>query len=112
VTRTIYHFTFRRSVPLDAVEDALLLAVIAGEALHGDSRDPDTTHVLDETRWECVLDARTKSGAAALRVFTALVASLFGPRAFRVVTAEDLAERRTRDVPRRGCRCGRAGARR
>jgi len=106
LTRTTYHFTFTKKADLQSVEDALVLASIAGEALGSDEPDRVTTHVIDATRRTVRIDGRTAPGAATLRVFLALVSEMFGPCAFRVVTAED------RDEPRaRRCRrCG--GARR
>lgn len=114
MTRTIYHFTFRANVCLDAVEDALLLAVLAAEALHGAGRDaPDVVHLPADAPRTYVIDARTKAGNAVLRVFFAYVFRMFGPRAFRVVTAEDLGERTgRRRKPVQRCACGRDGARR
>ena len=111
LTRTIYHFTFTKDVPIDAVEDALLLAEIAATAVE---KHPRGACRLDARRRACVIDARSAPGAALLRVFFAYVVGMFGVGAFRVVTAEDLAERHGRE--RRGraprtCRCGR-GARR
>ena len=107
MTRTVYVFTFQRSVPLDAVEDALVLAAVAAEALHDDT--DEVTHLLDRGNRTCVLDARTATGHTSLRVFLGFVTALFGDDAFRIVTKEDLAERdrRTRAAPAR-CSCGRA----
>lgn len=114
MTRTVYVFTFQRSVPLDAVEDALVLAALAAEALHDDTGE--ITHVLDHEDRTCVLDARTASGAATLRIFLGFVGAIFGDDAFNVVTAEDLAEshgRERRQRQRSRCSCRRAaGARR
>lgn len=105
MTRTVYLFTFERGVAIDAVEDALVVAAVAGEAMHADER-ADVLHVLDRRNRTCALDARTESGATTLSVFFALVTALAGPEGFRVVTAEDLAERKRRT------RRGKAGRRR
>ena len=107
MTRTTYHFTFAAKVDLDTVEDALVLASIAGEALGDDAADRVTTHVLDDRSRTVVIDARSEPGAATLRVFLAFVSEMFGPRAFRVVTAEDLDERRARDPLCDRCRAAR-----
>ncbi len=110
LTRTKYHFTFERNVNLRSVEDALVLASIAGEALGTDTPDRVTTHVLDVKRRTVAIDGRAEPGAATLRVFLALISEMFGPRAFRVVTAEDRTEQRSH---RRLCRrCRADGARR
>jgi predicted outer membrane lipoprotein len=108
LTRTTYHFTFARHVPIEAVEDALVLAVLAATAV---AKHPRGAHRLDPRRRTCSIDARSAAGAALLRVFFAYVLGMFGAGAFRVVTAEDLAERRTRTC--RSCSHRRAaGARR
>lgn len=111
MTRTTYHFTFERRVPPDAVEDALVLAVLAAEALREGGDEEDTLHVLDEDRRTCIVDATTDSGADTLRIFEAFVTSMFGRRAFRVVTAEDLAEAAGHaDAPSVcTCQCGGGG---
>lgn len=108
MTPTTYHFTFKENVCLDAIEDALVLAAIAATAV---AKDPGEAYEFDARRRTCVIDGRSAAGRALVRVFFAYVLGMFGPRAFRVVTAEDLAEQR-RPRARRSCRCGRAGARR
>jgi hypothetical protein len=104
MTRTTYHFTFAAAVPMDAVEDALLLAAIAADAV-ADERDSArrTTHILDDKSGTCVIDARTAAGAVLVRVFFAYVSVMLGLRAFRVVTGEDLVRPR-RDRRRRARR--------
>ncbi|MCE9636100.1 MAG: hypothetical protein K8T90_10380 [Planctomycetes bacterium] len=103
MTRTTYHFTFASAVPMDAVEDALLLAAIAADAVAGDADGARrTTHVLDDRSRTCVIDARTAAGTALVRVFFAYIAVAFGLRAFRVVTGEDLV--RPRRERRKGAR--------
>jgi hypothetical protein len=103
MTRTTYHFTFTSAVPMDAVEDALVVAAIAARAV-AEEKAPArrTTHVLDDRRRTCVVDARTAEGAALLRIFFAYVVVMFGVCAFRVVTAEDLVP--PRRAPRRRSR--------
>ena len=108
MTRTVYVFTFKRSVRLGAVEDALVLAAVAAESLHHDVGE--VTHLLDHDDRTCVLDARTPTGHTTLQVFLALVTRMFGEDAFGLVTAEDLDEQHGR---RDRCTCRRAaGARR
>lgn len=110
MTRTTYHFTFDRRVPIEAVEDALVLAVLAATAV---AKYPRGAHRLDARQRTCSIDARSAAGAALLRVFFAYVLGMFGADALSVVTAEDLAERGRRE--RRGkerrraprtCSCG------
>ncbi len=94
MTRTTYHFTFLKSVPMDAVEDALVLAVLAAEAIHdGDRAVARAVHLPESLPRVCVIDARTNAGRTVLRVFFAYVTGMFGVRAFRVVTTEDLERR-------------------
>jgi hypothetical protein len=114
LTRTTYHFSFKKSVPMDAVEDALVLAVLAAEAVEGSARDTRrATHTIDDLRRTCVVDARTATGAAVVRVLFAYLLGMFGLRAFRVVTGDDLRDDgKRRAVARRACRCGRRRARR
>ena len=103
MTRTTYQFTFTSAVPMDAVEDALVVAAIAARAVT-EEKSPGrrTTHALDERRRTCVVDARNAEGAALLRIFFAYVIVMFGVCAFRIVTAEDLVP--PRRAPRRRSR--------
>lgn len=83
--REAYHYEFGTDVPLGDVQEALLLAVLAAESLHGRSRvHLDASFRLDEANRSCVVDAGTDVGRDIARVFTGFLTREFGERAFRV----------------------------
>jgi hypothetical protein len=81
----IYRYAFDESVSLDEVESSLLLAVLAVESLHGQSRVRlDTAYCMDHSRRACVIDARTDVGRDISRIFTGFAIREFGEDAFDV----------------------------
>ncbi|HOX27263.1 MAG TPA: hypothetical protein PLL30_16210 [Candidatus Krumholzibacteria bacterium] len=80
-----YSYTFPLETDMAEVEEALLLATMAAEGLHGRARiqlDADFTCDLDSRR--AVIAGGNEVGETIARIFTALLASTIGERAFTV----------------------------
>ena len=85
----VYKYRFSKSVPLRDVEETLLLAVLAAESLHGQSRVRlDAAYRLDHAKRACVIDAGTDVGRDITRIFTGLAIREFGQDAFEVERIE------------------------
>jgi hypothetical protein len=85
VTNEIYRYSFPSTIPLDDVEETLLLAIIATESLHGESQVRlDSAHLFDREQRACVIDAHTQVGRDLSRLFTGFVTREFGANAFSV----------------------------
>ncbi|MDB5308813.1 MAG: hypothetical protein JWO38_3015 [Gemmataceae bacterium] len=81
----VYRYAFRPEVPITEVEQTLVLAIIATEALHGESQARlDLGHAFDAGTRACVIDARTGVGRDFNRLFVGFVTREFGPDAFTV----------------------------
>lgn len=85
MTSTIYRYDFRAAVDFEDVEDSVMVALMATEALHG------STGIRLETRFElerlhrrCTVDASTRAGYDFNRIFAGLVIREFGDDAFEV----------------------------
>lgn len=67
------------------LEDSLLLAVLACEALHGEaSVRLGTTYEFDASHRSCQVSADTEAGRDLNRIFTGFLTREFGPDSFRV----------------------------
>jgi hypothetical protein len=85
MNREVYLYTFDSTVPIRDVEESLLLAVLAAEALHGRSLIRlDASFRLDTRKRTCVVDAATKVGRAIAMIFTRFLAQEFGEDVFKV----------------------------
>jgi len=85
MTETTYHYVFEPGVPQDEVEDTLVLAVLAVEALHGESQTRlDADHAVEWVTRSILIDAATTVGKDLNRLFTGLVVREFGAASFRV----------------------------
>ena len=81
----IYRYRFKPHVPLQDVEETLLLGVLAAEGLHGASRiEMDACYCFDRERHACVVDARSDAGRDVARIFTNFLRHEFGADAFDV----------------------------
>ncbi len=81
----LYRYQFRDGTPLSAVEESLLLAVLAVECLHGGSvvRLEGSYH-LDPQKRTCLVDAETDVGRHIGRIFTGFLTREFGKEGFQV----------------------------
>lgn len=81
----IYRFTFARAVPMDDVEQALVLALMVVQILHGDAPARlGVGHAFDRKRRVCVVDATTTEGSDLSKLLVGFLAREFGPDAFAV----------------------------
>ena len=81
----IYRYRFKPRVPLQDVEETLLLGVLAAEGLHGAARiEMDVCYCFDRERHACVVDGRSPAGRDVARIFTNFLRHEFGPEAFEV----------------------------
>ncbi|QDU23754.1 hypothetical protein [Urbifossiella limnaea] len=86
---TPYRYTFDPAVPADELGDTLVLAVIAAEALHGESQTRlDAGHAVGDGGRVVVIDAGTAVGRDLNRLFVGFATREFGPDSFRVERAE------------------------
>ena len=81
----VYHYRFAEGLPLQEVEDSLMLAAMAAEGLHG------RTRLRLEARFEllprdrsCRIEASTAVGHDLARIFTGLLSQQFGEEGFSV----------------------------
>ena len=71
MSKQIYRYEFQSGAPMEEVEEALLLAIVATESLHGESEVRlDAAYFLDPAKRVCVIDASTVVGKDVNRLFT------------------------------------------
>jgi hypothetical protein len=99
--KEIYKYQFREGVSLRDIEETLLLAVLAAESLHGQSRVRlDAGYCLEESKRACVIDAATDVGRDINRLFTGFAIGEFGEDAFHVERVEGAPMPRQAEVAR------------
>lgn len=80
-----YRYSFSADVPIEEVEDTLILALVATEALHGAAQTPlDVALCFDRLQRTCVIDASTQVGRDLNRVFVGFVRIQFGANACHI----------------------------
>lgn len=85
MNKHLFKYTFDPSVPIEDVEGSLVLAILAAEALHGQSQVRlDAAHAMDLKRRICVIDAGTEVGQDLNRLFVGFLAREFGEDSFHV----------------------------
>lgn len=85
MNKQVYRYEFRPEVPLGEIEEVLLLAVIAVEAVHGQAKVRlDGEFLLCEAHRAAVIDATTAVGQDLARVFTGFISEQFGESSFSV----------------------------
>ena len=81
----MYRYEFQSDAPLEEIEEALLLAILATESLHGEAQVRlDAAHYLDPAKHACIIDGSTAVGRDINRLFTGFLAREFGRDAFKV----------------------------
>ena len=81
----IYKYEFNDDVPPRELEESLLLAVLAVECLHGESRVRlHARYCLRANDSKCVIDATTDVGRDLAKIFTGFASREFGQDSFRV----------------------------
>ena len=82
---SVFKFTFDRAVPMDEVEQTLVLALVVVQILHGDAQARLTLgHYFDRRRRSCLVDASTREGQDLSRLLTGLFAREYGADGFAV----------------------------
>lgn len=85
MNKDAYRYRFNQELPLQEVEDSLLLAVLAVENLYGRSLVRlDAAFLLDRQERTCELEAGTEVGRAIARIFTGFLSQQFGEQSFRI----------------------------
>lgn len=80
-----YNYSFKPAADMSQVEEALLLATMAAEGLHGRARiQLDAAFRCDAKARTALVDASTEVGSAIARIFTALLSTTIGEPAFSV----------------------------
>jgi hypothetical protein len=80
-----YDYQFAPETDMPQVEEALLLATMAAEGLHGRARIRlEAAFKCDPVTRSAEIDASTEVGDAIARIFTALLTTTIGEPAFRV----------------------------
>ncbi len=93
-----YRYIFEPEVPLGDVQETLVLALLAGEALHGAAQlTLDVVYRLDLPGRSCMIAADTAAGRDLNRVFTNFLTREFGRATFTVqrVTADGVTQAAT-----------------
>lgn len=85
MSREVYKYIFDSSVDMADVEVSLLLALLATESLHGESRARlEAAHAWHAEGRACVIGAAGPVGRDLNRLFVGFVRREFGEDAFRV----------------------------
>ena len=85
MNRVIFRYNFSVDANMDDVESALVLALLATETLHGESRVRlEAAHAMDSDDHTCVIDADTAVGRDLNRLFVGFVRREFGEDTFHV----------------------------
>ena len=80
-----YRYEFPPGVPIDEVEDTLMLSALAVECLHGRTQlRLDGAFRLDKEDRSCVVDARSHVGRSIAQIFTGFLTREFGEDGFTV----------------------------
>ena len=85
MSKTVYRFQFEDDVPLDEAESALILAIIAAEALHGQPAVRlSLRYLFGEEKRACVIDGDNDVARQVVMIFTQFLIHQFGDDAFQV----------------------------
>ncbi len=96
MNKGLYRYRFDEQLVLDEIEDTLVLALLAAEALHGEAQVRlDVGHHFDREQRACVIDAGTDAGRDVNRLFVGFLRREFGERAFRVERVDTASLRET-----------------
>lgn len=88
-----YLFTFKDTVPMAAIEETLLMAVVAAEGIHGRARVRlDAKYATNAGNRTCTVSAENEVGQGVAKIFTELLVLEIGEGAFEV-SSGDTAQR-------------------
>ena len=87
--RRAFRYSFPESIPLDHVEESLVMSIIAAESIHGAAEARLAVgHLLDRAGRCCVIDGSTETGCDLNKVFVGLLMKQFGAAGFDVRRVE------------------------
>ena len=90
MNRLIYKYDFAKHVPVSDIEDSLMIAALATEALHGRAAmKMDAYFCLDKKAHSCVIDAETQIGSDIAKILSTFVTKGYGESSFKVERAEE-----------------------
>ena len=99
MNREVYRYSFTSSVAFAEVEASLVLAIMAAESLHGQTRVRlDAAHAVDAGKRSCVIDASTLVGRDLNRLFVGFLSREFGPDAFKVERVDAMPNRQPQEM--------------
>ncbi len=85
MNQSVFRFEFEKQADLTEVEATLQLAILAAQGLFGEACvRTEVAYHLDTDKRVVLLDGRTTSGEAVVRIFTAFITREFGDDAFHV----------------------------
>jgi hypothetical protein len=88
--RLVYRYNFAKHIPVDDIEDSLMIAALAAEALHGRAAmKQDASFCLNKKTRICTIDAETPVGCDIARILTTFITKGYGERAFTVERTEE-----------------------
>ena len=111
--KTVHRFRFEPEVPLEEAETALVLAIIAAEALHGQAEVRlSLRYLFGEKKHACVIDGDSEVTRQLVLIFTQFLIHEFGEDAFQVTREQHAAKppKGTREEPKPGNGCGACNA--
>ena len=83
--KVIHRFRFNAGVPMNEAESALLLAIVAAEALHGQANVRlSMRYLFGEDKRACVIDGDSEIARQIVLIFTQFLIHEFGEDTFRV----------------------------
>lgn len=83
--RQVFKYTFDPAVPMDEVEQAVVLSLLVVEILHGGAQARlGAGHYFDRRKRACVVDASTPEGRDLSKLLVGLLIREYGPDAFAV----------------------------
>lgn len=90
MNRLVYKFNFSKNVPVDDIEDSLMIAALAAEALHGRAAmKVDLMFRLNKKTHTCVVDAETPVGCDIARILTTFITKGYGESSFQVERTQE-----------------------
>ena len=90
MVRSVYKFNFDKRVPVNDIEDSLMLAALAAESLHGRAAMKiEASFCLNKRHRTCIIDAETPIGGDIARILTAFITKGYGEASFDVERTEE-----------------------
>jgi len=90
MNRLVYNYSFSKHIPVDDLEDSLMIAALAAEALHGRAAmKQDAYFCLDKKARTCVVDAETPVGCDIAKILSTFVTKGYGESSFKIERVEE-----------------------